>query len=125
MLMSLFARLFFASCTSVRLSSACLMAPSMSIACGVNDISSVGSMRRVQKSGDRRVEDQRAQAIFGLLDGGLGDDHRFLVARHLGLRFDDVDGRHGADLDALLVVGEERAWPGPATAAAPSGCRAE
>ena len=54
-----------------------------------------------------RVENQRAQPIFRLLDGGLRHDHGLLVPRHFGLRLDDVDRRHGADLDALLVVGQQ------------------
>src|SRR3954451_12383759 len=54
--------------------------------------------------GSARVEDERAQVVLRLLDVGVGDDDALVVARDLGLRLDDVDWRHGADLDALLVV---------------------
>ena len=61
----------------------------------------------VQKSGVRRIEDERPQPIFRRLDRRFGDDHRFVVSRDFRLRLDDVDGRHRADLHALLVVGQQ------------------
>ena len=52
------------------------------------------------------IEDERAQPILGLLDRRLRDDDRLLVDGDFRLRLDDVDRRHGADLDAPLVVPE-------------------
>ena len=51
-----------------------------------------------------RIEDERAQVVLRRLDRRVGDDDTLFVARDLGLRLHDVDRRHRADLDALLVV---------------------
>ena len=101
---SLRSRLFFACRRSDRLSSALRTAASTSIACAMNGAASVGSNVVVQKSGVAGIEDQRAQVVLRALDGGLGDDDALFVARDFGLRLHDVDRRHRADLDALLVV---------------------
>ena len=42
--------------------------------------------------------------VFGAGDGGLGDDDRFFALGHFRLGLHDVDGRHGADLDAGAVL---------------------
>jgi hypothetical protein len=51
-----------------------------------------------------RIHNQRAKHVFERLHLGFTDDHSFFVARDFRLRFDDVDGRDGADLDPSLVV---------------------
>ena len=66
---------------------------------------SVGSIRAVQKSGpELGLKTSARKRVLGAVDGGLGENHRFLAGRHFGLGLDDVERRHGADLDARAVV---------------------
>ena len=61
----------------------------------------------IPEPGSIRVADQRLQGVFGLADLLFGDDQRLLAGRHLGLRLQDVDGRHGPDFHLHLVVAQQ------------------
>ena len=83
---------------SVRWARALAMAASRSIAIGVSD-GGVGRLDACRPEvGLRRVEDQIAQPILDRLDPRFRVDDRFLVARDLGFRLDDVDRRQRPDL---------------------------
>ena len=70
--------------------------------------------------GRRRVEDERAQRVFGVVDiAPCATITASCARRDFGFGLDDVDRRRGADLDARARVAQRLAARDRATAAAP------
>ena len=76
----------------------------MSTVVGGTTRRSVGSIRAVQKSGADGLKTSARIASCCALDRRFGEDHRFFAGRDFGFGLDDVERRHGADLDAGAVV---------------------
>ena len=89
---------------STRLASALRTAPSRSIGSGVVAGRSVGSMRRVPQVVVGAADDQALQRQLVGAARRFRVDQRLPAGRLFGLRLDDVDRRHGADLDLGPVV---------------------
>ena len=70
------------------------------------DLLEQGHVRCVNRNHDGWIVDERPQRILRGFDLGLGDNHRLFARRHFRFRFDDVDRRDGADLDARARVAQ-------------------